>query len=242
MCIRDSITTTNNSLKSSRVFDIIDSEINLMEDQCAIIISDSENISSKSKLISRFPNAEVVDIDNENLFVDPEITDSLMGFNKQNWVFLETSKTNVISSVTSLLNSQNNNDRKIRLFSTVSSENYENSNISLEKLGNLNFIYPSNSKPSTSFEYNNFYENYIEKYGNEPDRISIKARDLTFDLILRIAVFKKFENSLLYGETTYFQNKFDYTFKDSFYRNRSFFILRHRDLEILEIQEPNNEQ
>tara|TARA_B100000242_G_C43035974_1_gene482995 strand:- start:30 stop:1466 length:1437 start_codon:yes stop_codon:yes gene_type:complete len=236
------ITTTNNSLKSSHVFDIIDSEITLMEDQCAIIISDSENISSKSKLISRFPNAEVVDIDNENLFVDPEITDSLMGYNKQNWVFLETSKTNVISSVASLLNSQNNNDRKIRLFSTVSSENYENSNISLEKLGNLNFIYPSNSKPSTSFEYSNFYENYIEKYGNEPDRISIKARDLTYDLILRIAVFKKFENSLPYGETTYFQNKFDYSFKDSFYRNKSFFILRHRDLEILEIQEPNNEQ
>ena len=236
------ITTTNNSLKSTRVFDIIDSEIALMEDQCAIIISDLENKSSKSKLINRFPNAEVIDIDEENLFVDPEITDSLMGVNKQNWVFLETSKTNVISSLTSLLNSQNNNDRKIRLFSTVSSENYENSNISLEKLGNLNFIYPSNSKPSISFDYNNFYESYIEKFGNEPDRISIKARDLTYDLILRIAVFKKFENSLPYGETTYFQNKFDYTFKDNFYRNRSFYILRHRDLEILEIEEPNNEQ
>ena len=235
------ITTTNNSLKSSRVFDIIDSEIALIEDQCAIIISDLENISSKSKLIKRFPNAEVINIDEENLFVDPEITDSLMGVNKQNWVFLETSKTNVISSVTSLLNSQNNNERKIRLFSTVSSENYENSNISLEKLGNLNFIYPSNSKPSTSFEYNNFYERFIEKFGDEPDRISIKARDITYDLILRIAVFKKFENSLPYGETTYFQNKFDYTFKDNFYRNRSFFILRHRDLEILEIEENNNE-
>ena len=236
------ITTTNKSLKSSRVFDIIDSEIALIEDQCAIIISDLENISSKSKLIKRFPNAEVINIDEENLFVDPEITDSLMGVNKQNWVFLETSKTNVISSVTSLLNSQNNYERKIRLFSTVSSENYENSNISLEKLGNLNFIYPSNSKPSTSFEYNNFYERFIEKFGNEPDRISIKARDITYDLILRIAVFKKFENSLPYGETTYFQNKFDYTFKDNFYRNRSFFILRHRDLEILEIEENNNEQ
>ena len=236
------ITTSNNSLKSSRVFDIIDSEIALIEDQCAIIISDLENISSKSKLIKRFPNAEVINIDEENLFVDPEITDSLMGVNKQNWVFLETSKTNVISSVSSLLNSQNNYERKIRLFSTVSSENYENSNISLEKLGNLNFIYPSNSKPSTSFEYNNFYERFIEKFGNEPDRISIKARDITYDLILRIAVFKKFENSLPYGETTYFQNKFDYTFKDNFYRNRSFFILRHRDLEILEIEENNNEQ
>ena len=53
---------------------------------------------------------------------------------------------------------------------------------------------------------------------------------------------KKFENSLPYGETTYFQNKFDHTFKDNFYRNRSFFILRHRDLEILEIEENNNEQ
>ena len=236
------ITTTNNSLKSSRVFDIIDSEIALIEDQCAIIISDLENISSKSKLIKRFPNAEVINIDEENLFVDPEITDSLMGVNKQNWVFLETSKTNVISSVTSLLNSQNNYERKIRLFSTVSSENYENSNISLEKLGNLNFIYPSNSKPSTSFEFNNFYERFIDKFGNEPDRISTKARDITYDLVLRIAVFKKFENSLPYGETTYFQNKFDYTFKDNFYRNRSFFILRHRDLEILEIEENNNEQ
>ena len=61
------------------------------------------------------------------------------------------------------------------------------------------------------------------------------------DLILRIAVFKKIEKSFPYGETSYFQNKFDYTFIDNFYRNRSFFILRHQDLEILEIEETNIE-
>lgn len=235
------ITTSNNSLKSSKVFDIIDNEIKVTEDQCAIIISDLNNLSSKSRLLNKFPTAELINIDEQNLFVDPKITDSLMGINKQNWIFLETSKSNIISSVTSLLNSQKNNQRKIRLFSTVSSENYENPNISLEKLGNLDFIYPSNSKPSTSFNFNIFYNNYIEKYGNEPDRISIKARDLTMDLILRIAVFKKIENSFHYGETSYFQNKFDYTFNDNFYRNRSFFILRHQDLEILEIEETNIE-
>ena len=213
----------------------------MTEDQCAIIISDLNNLSSKSRLLNKFPTAELINIDEQNLFVDPKITDSLMGINKQNWIFLETSKSNIISSVTSLLNSQKNNQRKIRLFSTVSSENYENPNISLEKLGNLDFIYPSNSKPSTSFNFNIFYNNYIEKYGNEPDRISIKARDLTMDLILRIAVFKKIENSFHYGETSYFQNKFDYTFNDNFYRNRSFFILRHQDLEILEIEETNIE-
>ena len=86
----------------------------MTEDQCAIIISDLNNLSSKSRLLNKFPTAELINIDEQNLFVDPKITDSLMGINKQNWIFLETSKSNIISSVTSLLNSQKNNQRKIR--------------------------------------------------------------------------------------------------------------------------------
>ena len=50
--------------------------------------------------------------------------------NKENWVFLETNRSNVISSVSSLLNSQINKERKIKLISSVSVENYDNPNIS----------------------------------------------------------------------------------------------------------------
>jgi LysM repeat protein len=229
------------TLKRKSIYKIIDDRINEIEDQCAIIISDLNNISSANKLLEKFPNAEHIKIDNENLFVDPKITDSLMGTNKQNWVFLETSKSNVISSVTSMLSSQKNNERDIKLYSTVSGENYENPNISLDKLGKISFIYPSNSKPNYNNSFQIFYDSYIDMFGNEPDRISVRARDLTMDLFLRILVYRRLENSFNHGETEYLQNKFNYVIGPNSILNKSFFILEHVDLEVLDYNSKNED-
>ena len=229
------------TLKRKSIYKIIDDRINEIEDQCAIIISDLNNISSANKLLEKFPNAEHIKIDNENLFVDPKITDSLMGTNKQNWVFLETSKSNVISSVTSMLSSQKNNERDIKLYSTVSGENYENPNSSLDKLGKISFIYPSNSKPNYNNSFQIFYDSYIDMFGNEPDRISVRARDLTMDLFLRILVYRRLENSFNHGETEYLQNKFNYVVGPNSILNKSFFILEHVDLEVLDYNSKNED-
>jgi len=229
------------TLKRKSIYKIIDDRINEIEDQCAIIISDLNNISSANKLLEKFPNAEHIKIDNENLFVDPKITDSLMGTNKQNWVFLETSKSNVISSVTSMLSSQKNNERDIKLYSTVSGENYENPNSSLDKLGKISFIYPSNSKPNYNNSSQIFYDSYIDMFGNEPDRISVRARDLTMDLFLRILVYRRLENSFNHGETEYLQNKFNYVIGPNSISNKSFFILEHVDLEVLDYNSKNED-
>jgi LysM repeat protein len=229
------------TLKRKSIYRIIDDRIDETEDQCAIIISDSSNISSANKLLEKFPNAEHIKIDNENLFVDPKITDSLMGTNKQNWVFLETSKSNVISSVTSMLSSQKNNERDIKLYSTVSGENYENPNSSLDKLGKISFIYPSNSKPNYNNSFQIFYDSYIDMFGNEPDRISVRARDLTMDLFLRILVYRRLENSFNHGETEYLQNKFNYVVGQNSILNKSFFILEHVDLEVLDYNSKNED-
>lgn len=229
------------TLKRKSIYKIIDDRINEIEDQCAIIISDLNNISSANKLLEKFPNAEHIKIDNENLFVDPKITDSLMGTNKQNWVFLETSKSNVISSVTSMLSSQKNNEREIKLYSTVSGENYENPNSSLDKLGKVSFIYPSNSKPNYNNSFQIFYDSYIDKFGNEPNRISVRARDLTMDLFLRILVYRRFENSFNHGETEYLQNKFNYVIGPNSILNKSFFVLEHVDLEVLDYNSKNED-
>ena len=229
------------TLKRKSIYKIIDDRINEIEDQCAIIISDLNNISSANILLEKFPNAEHIKIDNENLFVDPKITDSLMGTNKQNWVFLETSKSNVISSVTSMLSSQKNNEREIKLFSTVSVENYENPNNSLDKLGKISFIYPSNSKPNYNNSFQIFYNSYIDKFGNEPDRISVRARDLTMDLFLRILVYRRFENSFDHGETEYLQNKFNYVIGPNSILNKSFYVLEHDDLEVLDYNSKNED-
>ena len=229
------------TLKRKSIYKIIDDRINEIEDQCAIIISDLNNISSANILLEKFPNAEHIKIDNENLFVDPKITDSLMGTNKQNWVFLETSKSNVISSVTSMLSSQKNNEREIKLYSTVSVENYENPNNSLDKLGKISFIYPSNSKPNYNNSFQIFYNSYIDKFGNEPDRISVRARDLTMDLFLRILVYRRFENSFDLGETEYLQNKFNYVIGPNSILNKSFYVLEHDDLEVLDYNSKNED-
>ncbi len=229
------------TLKRKSIYKIIDDRINEIEDQCAIIISDLNNISSANKLLEKFPNAEHIKIDNENLFVDPKITDSLMGTNKQNWVFLETSKSNVISSVTSMLSSQKNNERDVKLYSTVSGENYENPNSSLDKLGKISFIYPSNSKPNYNNLFQIFYDSYIDMFGNEPDRISVRARDLTMDLFLRILVYRRLENSFNHGETEYLQNKFNYVVGPNSILNKSFFILEHVDLEVLNYNSKNED-
>jgi len=229
------------TLKRKSIYKIIDDRINEIEDQCAIIISDLNNMSSANILLEKFPNAEHIKIDNENLFVDPKITDSLMGTNKQNWVFLETSKSNVISSVTSMLSSQKNNEREIKLYSTVSVENYENPNNSLDKLGKISFIYPSNSKPNYNNSFQIFYNSYIDKFGNEPDRISVRARDLTMDLFLRILVYRRFENSFDHGETEYLQNKFNYVVGPNSIINKSFYVLEHDDLEVLDYNSKNED-
>ena len=229
------IPEANNSLKRDKMFQIIDSLILDTNDQCALIISDSLNKYSRDKLVERFPLAEIIDLNKTNNSVDPKITDSLMGVNKVNWVFLETKKPNLISSVTSLLNSQISSERKIKLFSTVSNENYDNPNISYEKLGNLSFMYPSNSAPKNTEDFIEFQNIYYDKFGKYPDKIAINSYDLIKDLLYRISVSKSLKKSLEIGETKSIQNNFNYVLEgENGIKNVSFFILTHKDFDIIE--------
>ena len=230
------ITTAPDSLKRKFVYEIIDEMIELKNDQCVIIISDQKNEKIKNELLMKFPNAEKIDLSDENLFVDPKITDSLMYFNKENWVFLETNRSNVISSVTSLLNSQINEQRKIRLISSVSVENYDNPNISYEKLGNLNFIYPSNSFPGESDALDVFKSNFLNQIGKYPNRISIKAYDLIKDLLQRFIYYRNYSGFDIDYETSLLNNKYNYKETDQQgLRNQSFYIIKHKELEVIDL-------
>ena len=230
------ITTAPDSLKRKFVYKIIDEMIELKNDQCVLIISDQENEKTKNELLMKFPNAEKIDLSDENLFVDPKITDSLMYSNKENWVFLETNRSNVISSVTSLLNSQINEERKIKLISSVSVENFDNPNISYEKLGNLNFIYPSNSFPDQSEALNVFKLNFLNQIGKYPNRISIKAYDLIKDLLQRFIYYRNYSGFDMDYETNLLNNKYNYKETDQQgLRNQSFYIIKHKELEVIDL-------
>ena len=230
------ITTAPDSLKRKFVFEMIDEMIELKNDQCVLIISDQKNEKTKNELLIKFPNAEKIDINDENLFVDPKITDSLMYDNKENWVFLETNRSNVISSVSSLLNSQINEERKIKLISSVSVENYDNPNISYEKLGNLNFIYPSDSFPDQSDALDVFKSNFLDQIGKYPNRVSIKAYDLIKDLLQRFIYYRNYTGFDIDYETSLLNNKYNYKEMDEQgLRNQSFYIVKHKELQVIDL-------
>ena len=230
------ITTAPDSLKRKFVYKIIDEMIELKNDQCVLIISDQKNEKTKNELLIKFPNAEKIDINDKNLFVDPKITDSLMYDNKENWVFLETNRSNVISSVSSLLNSQINEERKIKLISSVSVENYDNPNISYEKLGNLNFIYPSDSFPDQSDALDVFKSNFLDQIGKYPNRVSIKAYDLIKDLLQRFIYYRNYSGFDIDYETSLLNNKYNYKEMDEQgLRNQSFYIVKHKELQVIDL-------
>jgi hypothetical protein len=212
----------------------VDSLITKDPDPCVLIIYNTSTEQVKEELLKRFPYAELIDTDLTLGLVDPEITDSLLVEQKNNLVFLESQNLNVITSVSSLLNSQISKERNINLLSTYRSETYENENISYQQLGNLNFTYPSYFLPNYGDELNELNEFFIKNFGKLPNKISIRGYEITLDLMLRIAHRRKLVKSIDLGETKYYQNRFNYKNKGQGYVNESILLIKHDDLEVSE--------
>ena len=212
----------------------VDSLIAKDPDPCVLIIYNTSTEQVKEELLKRFPYAELIDTDLTLGLVDPEITDSLLVEQKNNLVFLESQNLNVITSVSSLLNSQISKERNINLLSTYRSETYENENISYQQLGNLNFTYPSYFLPNYGDELNELNEFFIENFGKLPNKIAIRGYEITLDLMLRIAHRRKLVKSIDLGETKYYQNRFNYKNKGQGYVNESILLIKHDDLEVSE--------
>ena len=105
-------------LQRELMFRHVDSLILQDPDPCVMIIYDTSTENVKEELLKRFPYAELIDTDLTMGLVDPEITDSLLVEQKNNLVFLESQNLNVITSVSSLLNSQISKERNINMLSS----------------------------------------------------------------------------------------------------------------------------
>ena len=225
-------------IQRKRMLKYIDSLIEEEPDPCVMIIYDNKNLDIKEELRLRFPYSELINTDETNGLVDPEITDSLLVSSKNNFVFLESENLNVITSVSSLLNSQISKERNISMMTTFRSDIYENENISFEHLGNLNFTYPSYYIPVYDNEKINLFNDlYLEEFGKRPNKIAIRGYDITLDLILRVANQRRFDKSIKLGETEYLQNKFNYLPKNKGYINRAIYLIKHEKLNIIKLND-----
>ena len=222
-------------LQRELMFSYVDSLIVKDPDPCVMIIYDSSSEKQKVKLLERFPYAELIDTDLSEGLVDPEITDSLLVTKKNNLVFLESQNLNVITSVSSMLNSQISKERNIKMLTSYRSEIYENENISLQHLGNLKFTYPTYFLPKFGEELSELNNEFLTNFGKLPNKIAIRAYEITLDLILRTSYRRKLIKSIDLPETKYYQNRFKYQIFENGFINNSVLLIQHDDLDVFEI-------
>ena len=143
----------------------------------------------------------------------------------------------MVSSVTSILNSANTNDIKVRMFTTSYNGAFEDEAVSKTHLSNLKFTYPSFYREVGEDTFTKAYEKRFN--GNRPDRYAIRGFDVTFDVLLKLAHKNNlFETSKIIGLTEYTGNSFDYINDwTTGYFNRACYIMEYEDLQIKEVKQ-----
>ena len=97
------------------------------------------------------------------------------------------------------------------------------------------FTYMSDYYPR-NIDDSNLNNEFITRFGIPPNKTSIRAFDLVYDLILRIATQDNLYYGSQIGETEYINNKFNYVpINDGAYLNQAYYLLKHKLYDIIEI-------
>lgn len=204
-------------------------------DQNVVIIADSTHQVAHDSILSKFPAAQIAKIiDNKSLHLDEFLIQ--LSEEKENWVFVETDQPNMVSSVSSILNSANTEEISVRMFTTNFNSAFENDAVSSTHLSNLRFAYPSFYREANT---DAFTKAYRKKYkGIKPDRYAVRGFDVTFDVLLKLAHKNNlFETSKIIGLTEYTGNSFNYFNELSAgYQNKAAYLMEYDSLQIKEIQ------
>ena len=152
-----------------------------------------------------------------------------------NYVFLETTNEGFVSNVSSILNGLVTDDIKIILTTSSKNRAFDGINISNKHLSNLNFLFASNHRFIETQNQDSFFKKYEATYGVNPNKFAVRGFDITYDLLLRLAVgdsiYYTISNNV---QTEYVENKFRYSLPNSETgsNNQSGYLLQYDDLKI----------
>lgn len=235
---------TSDKVLQDRMLKYVEGQIT---DENIIVIADENNLASKEHILSRFPEAKILEVREEekNIGINRDKLATLLSEEFENWVFVEADNFRLISSIVSILNSFEDSfldpetskvKVQVRMFTTNKNRDFDNDIISSTHLSNLRFTYPSVYREAGN---SGFVEAYRKRFGDSPDRYAVRGFDLTYDLLLKLA-FKSnlMDVSKIIGETEYSGNKFSYE-KDmgSGYFNQASYIMAIQDLRVVELKE-----
>jgi LysM repeat protein len=212
-----------------------------------VIIADTKNGKSKSKLKALFPNAKEVAprSGDTGYFLNLSDIPNQISSTVENWVILETNDIPLISNVTTNLNALAST-RQITLFTTHKGSAYDSDEIQHMQLTNLNFHFPSIDNETTRERSEAFAEAYEDRYTISPSRYAIRGYDVMYDTLLRLAYAKDLYSAANTGvETEDIENKFYYKKTSSGgFQNTAVYLMKYGEnlqLEEVLLTPPNKE-
>ena len=204
------------------------------------IISDSKKINISEKLKKIFPESQQFysqindsGIDTKTLVFEDLDSTFVEG---RNIVFLETNDQGFVSNVTSILNSFISEEQEIILYTTNKNKAFEGTNISNTFLSNLKFQYASTNKLIDKNINQDFINKFIALYKFYPNKYSIRAYDIVYDLLLRYSNGNIVDPKNHQNQTEYLENKFKYYITSTgSLDNISVYFLKHENLDVKQI-------
>ena len=196
-----------------------------------IVISDSDNIESRSFITKNSPNAKII-ITNENGEFSNESIISSLDKNTTNYIIIDSNKNGVfLSSTTFLLGQVSNYD--IQLVVLESSLIPNNQQISSKRFSILKLICPDINQITNTAQTLQYFDDYKLKYNLDPTNKALQGFDITFDTMLRLSQDMSFEESAKTVKTEYFLLKFYYMKNDNgVYDNHEIIIREFNNLDI----------
>ncbi|WKB81656.1 LysM peptidoglycan-binding domain-containing protein [Cellulophaga lytica] len=221
----------SNEVLRTKILDYVSS---IYTNQNIVIIADSKHKAESDAIIERFPKAKKVSLI-KDLTININKLKYLLSRNVDNFVFVETSNLALSKHATSVVNSLNAKDTKIRMFTTDLNKAFDRDEVDNMLLSNLNFTYPSVNKEITDEGFNKLYRS---KFGANPDKYAARGFDIMYDILLKLAYKNDlFEVSKIVGETEYTANKFNYVNKQNAgFTNTAVYIMQYNDMNIEEVE------
>ncbi len=186
-------------------------------------------VDPKKQSIKQFITDNHKDVQLVN-FTDKGILDvahlkSLLVAGKENFVVMETEKTNLILSITTnLLSLQKQFDIKLVILGENEALDFEE--IQMSRLTKLKMHYPSQFSVNNSDKAAIFDNNYKRKNKIFPNQFATRGFDMTFDVLLRLAQEKPILETLNESASQQIESRFNYVANpDGGFTNKGVHIL-----------------
>lgn len=198
-------------------------------DKNFLVIADPKKGTQKTEILSILPQTKTVNL-RKDAFLYVQDIDSKLDKTKENWIILESDNPVLVSNVVGLLNGMPSS-YNLRLFTFDKNDAYDYNDVSNLHLAKLNFTFPSVNKSYNHNDKNAFLISYKNEYGVLPNKYAVRGFDVTYDVLLRLAIAKDIYDSMDSDyETEYIENKFRYTKRFlSGYENEAVYLVKYNN-------------